>query len=60
MPQTLEEFVRGTPFADEVARLRKVEASAREFLRWWQSETELNPFVEQRIANLEAALEGVR
>lgn len=32
MPQTLEEFVRGTPFALELERLRKVEASAREVL----------------------------
>jgi len=29
MPQTLEEFVRGTPFLEEVNRLREVERHAR-------------------------------
>jgi len=29
MPQTLEEFARGTPFLEEVNRLREVERHAR-------------------------------
>jgi hypothetical protein len=32
MPQTLEEFVRGTPFAAELERLRAVEEATRRFL----------------------------
>lgn len=33
MAQTLEEFVRGTPFAAELERLREVEKRARAALR---------------------------
>jgi hypothetical protein len=32
MPQTIDEFVRGTPFERELERLREVEASARDVL----------------------------
>jgi hypothetical protein len=33
MPQTLEEFVRGTPFERELERLREVEKRAQAVLR---------------------------
>jgi hypothetical protein len=37
MPQTLEEFVRGTPFLEEVNRLREVERQARRFIERWSA-----------------------
>jgi hypothetical protein len=32
MPQTLEEFVRGTPFLEEVERLRAIERAVQAYL----------------------------
>jgi hypothetical protein len=39
MPQSLDEFVRGTPWQRELERLRVIELSAQQFLERWDEST---------------------